>query len=99
MNGDGFDEVVIGAPDDDTSDPSSHATVEGRLYIFSGTDLVSGSYGEADAVAVVNGASKSDGFGQSLLSVDLDSDGMFELIIGETGAAAKKGRIRIWDPW
>ena len=68
-NGDGFDEIVVGAPDDDTSDPASFATTAGALYVYSGASFFAGSVTQNDASARINAAKISDGFGQSLIGV------------------------------
>ena len=98
VNGDGFSEIVVGAPDDDTNDPGSHASVAGELYIFSGAGLTAGAYTSSDANATVKGSSLSDGFAQSLLGVDADGDGDMELLINAPGASSNSGRLQFWDP-
>ena len=55
-NGDGFDEIVVGAPDDDTSDPASFATTAGALYVYSGASFFAGSVTQNDASARINAA-------------------------------------------
>ena len=96
FDGDGFDDLAMGAPDDDTNDPGSHATVTGQVYVFLGSGLGSGSLTDSDADATVTGVSSAGGFGQSLLSMDLDGDGCDDLLVNAPGAQSNQGRVYFW---
>ena len=61
--------------------------------------LFAGSVTQNDASARINAAKISDGFGQSLIGVDPDGDGMMNLLINEPGASSKQGAIRYWELW
>src|SRR4030095_6456944 len=74
FNGDGFDDVIVGAWDNDGGGGRS-----GRAYTFFGP--LAGTIPAADADFIVTGAA-SDELGMSVAAADLDGDGVGDLIIG-----------------
>ena len=74
FNGDGFDDVIVGAWDNDGGGGRS-----GRAYTFFGP--LTGTIPAADADFIVTGAA-SDELGMSVAAADLNGDGVGDLIIG-----------------
>ncbi len=92
FNGDGFDDIAVGAPDDDTDYPSYYASIVGEVYLFFGDEL-GASLSTSDAGSVVSGQGSADAFGQSLLATDLDGDGKDDLIMDAPGYDTDYGRL------
>jgi hypothetical protein len=76
FNGDGFDDVIVGAWDNDGGGGGGRS---GRAYTFFGP--LAGTIAGADADFIVTGA-PSDELGMSVAGRDLDGDGAGDLIIG-----------------
>ena len=87
MNGDGFDDLIVGANSDDPNGLSSGAS----FVVFGKTDgsAVELSDIESDANSggfVINGVSEGDQSGRSVSSAgDVNGDGFDDLIIGANG--------------
>ncbi|MCB9688085.1 MAG: FG-GAP repeat protein [Alphaproteobacteria bacterium] len=79
VNGDGFDDVVVGAPEED------HPSVDaGAVHVFFGSSL--GLSATPDWSAT--GRLPNDGFGWSVSSAgDVDGDGYDDLLVGANGAS------------
>jgi hypothetical protein len=92
FDGDGADDLAIGAPDEDTEAIASYATMPGEVYLFLGATL-SGALAPSDADQTILGTTTADGFGQSLLAVDLDGDGADDLVVTAPGLASRGGRV------
>ena len=76
VDGDGADDLLVGAPyDDDT------ATNAGAAMLYSGADLT-GSLDVDDALAAVWGDGASDQAGTSVSAGDIDGDGTPDLLVG-----------------
>ncbi len=70
VNGDGFDDLIVGAPINDAGGTSA-----GRAYVFSGQT--------GDTLYVFTGEAVSDYFGSSVASAgDVNNDGFDDLIVG-----------------
>jgi len=75
IEGDGIDELLVGAPNDDTV-----AHDAGAAYLFLGP--LSGTMTSADADASFMGAAVDDHAGQGLAFADTDGDGWSEILVG-----------------
>ncbi|MCP4920358.1 MAG: hypothetical protein GY913_25945, partial [Proteobacteria bacterium] len=73
IDGDGYDDLVVGAPGRDT--------VRGSVFVFSGP--VSGtSLAVTGATGRIDGAQVTDRFGDALAGGDTDADGQVDLVVG-----------------
>ena len=84
VNGDGWDDVIIGAPDHHIN---LDAGFEGKVYIFFGGEgrfRLGTTLMLADADVQMNGACNF-ALGSSILAKDLDGDGAAELFVGAPG--------------
>jgi hypothetical protein len=82
LNGDGLDDIAIGAPYADGFVPF-RKNLEGLVYIFFGSEKLVGRLDIArDADVVISGPETHDYAGASLVIADLNGDGLDELIIG-----------------
>ncbi len=96
LDGDGVDELLIGAPE--TADDNADAGAgPGAVYVLTAEALV----GAVDADAVghrLGGESDRDGLGGGLLAADLDLDGIDELVVAAPDAGAeRRGRLYFLD--
>ncbi|NOY26128.1 MAG: hypothetical protein GXP62_09675 [Oligoflexia bacterium] len=97
FNGDGADDLVIGAPDaSSASYISYYANQPGAAYIFDGTTL-SGTLGSTDASYTMVSDS-IDGAGFNVNGADFDGDGTDELIVSAPGYASSAGRVWVFNP-
>lgn len=78
VNGDGHDDLLVGAPGDRASD-----AVAGRAYLFTGP--LRGEITTVDAAWVFYGTQPGDETGSGLASGDFDGDGEVDLLIGRRG--------------
>ncbi|MGQ0554016.1 MAG: integrin alpha [Planctomycetota bacterium] len=86
VNGDGFDDVVVGSP------PSASASlsldVTGYVYVLCGRT--------GATVCVWGGGTDYERFGQSLMGVgDVDSDGIDDVVVGFAGSGRLPGAFRV----
>ncbi|MBE9060590.1 FG-GAP repeat protein [cf. Phormidesmis sp. LEGE 11477] len=83
INGDGFDDLIIGAP---AADPNGENS--GQSYVVFGSDAGFGATLDLSSLDgsngfVINGIGVDDGFGRSVSSAgDVNDDGFDDLIIG-----------------
>ncbi len=104
VNGDGYDDVLVGAYDSDLGGASS-----GAVYLVSGP--LAGDYSLSDAQATLIGEAAGDLAGYAVAPAgDLDGDGVMDLLIGaydedSSGSAAGAvyllegpltGNVRLW---
>jgi hypothetical protein len=89
VNGDGYDDVLIGAPS--YGHPS-----RGRAYVYPGSsDGI-----QENPVWVADGAQDDSDFGKSLTSLgDMNGDGYDDIAVGEPGYASGWGRFLIYYGW
>ena len=79
FNGDGKDDVIVGAPLDD----NNSASASGSAFIFFG-GITGTKRADADADVILNGQSAGDRFGGSVLhqAGDFNGDGKDDVIVG-----------------
>ncbi|MBK9369441.1 MAG: FG-GAP repeat protein [Deltaproteobacteria bacterium] len=89
LDGDGLSELVIGAPEADSSS-GTHGVGEVRVLLSGGA--LSGGGAEVaytDADITIQGAARGDYFGEQILATgDMDGDGLPELVVLAPGAGA-----------
>lgn len=84
-NSDGFDDIVIGAPNYDVS--------QGRAYLFHGS---SKSSMNADPDMIFNGEVEQSNYGFQEVCGDIDGDNMNDMVIGAMGSEQQIGRVYIY---
>jgi hypothetical protein len=85
FNGDGKDDLAIGIRDEDVGlivDAGAVQVLYGSSKGLSGTSPIANQFWTQDSTNVNDVAEKSNGFGQSLSSGDLNGDGKDDLAIG-----------------
>ncbi len=90
VNGDGYDDVIVGAYFD--------ASQTGKAYVWHGssTGLASGS-DAGDADWSIAGEGTSDYFGWSVASAgDVNGDGYDDVIVGASFDASYTGKAYVW---
>ena len=85
-NGDGYDEVVIGAPYEDS--------YRGNVYIVNGPVSADATL-SSDADATLNGPSSGYG-GYTLAACDIDGDGNGDVVAGAPATGSYKGKIYLF---
>ena len=86
LNGDGQDDLALGAPYESVvlQPDVVPTTYVGRVYVYFGP-LDSSSLSADDADVVIEGDRQQGGLGGGLLILDLDGDGDQELYVGQPG--------------
>ena len=95
VNADGYDDIAIAAPYDDTN-----ASNAGAVYIVYGSaSALSGSQSLGDADEVVYGASyySNLGYNSSIGGGDIDGDGAAEFVIGEGSYYGPSGTLYVYN--
>ncbi|UOG30921.1 Ig-like domain-containing protein [Leptospira noguchii] len=92
VNGDGFADVIVGAPPDVVG-----GAPVGRVYIFhsSGTTGVTASF-SGFANNTLTGNLNADRFGDALTTGDINGDGYTDVVVGAPGYNALMGRIYVF---
>lgn len=93
VDGDGTDDVLVGAPPADGEAPGG-----GRVYVFYGSDLGSpGTRSAASADLVLRGTVSNGQMGKVVgLAEDMDGDGRAEVLVGSPTANGDAGLLRLW---
>jgi hypothetical protein len=90
LDGDGRDEVLIGAPSAGLVGPAGEGgQPRGEVYIVTAPDAPGGELDladDGDRVTRLRGAGDADGFGFYLAAADIDADGQDDAIIGARDA-------------
>jgi len=87
VNGDGYDDIIVGAPNNDAG-----GTNAGRAYIYYGGP---GMNNIADVI--LTGAAAGDNFGVSVSTAgDVNGDGYSDVIVGASGFNSNIGRAYIY---
>ena len=84
VDGDGADELLVGARGDDSGPEKG-----GAAYLYWGP--VSSGGGPSDATATFYAYDNQDDLGASALTADLDGDGFLEVVLGAPGANVTGG--------
>jgi MYXO-CTERM domain-containing protein len=86
IDGDGYADLVVGAPGGD-----SGGTDSGTVYILNGRASFAGSYAYTSASSALYGVSSGDKLGMAVASGDVDGDGQDDVLAGapanDAGAA------------
>ncbi len=94
VDGDGYGDLLSGAPGVDTSGVDS-----GALYLYFGGTIPSGFQSFPTVAITINGASATDGFGTRVVTGDMDGDGASEFVVGAPNndtSATNAGRVFIF---
>ncbi|MDQ0463376.1 Ca2+-binding RTX toxin-like protein [Caulobacter ginsengisoli] len=94
VNGDGFDDLLIGNPKD-----SAHGANSGALWVFYGGPSFSAieTLSTANALKFEGGVA-GDGIGVSADVADVNGDGVADLLIGGV-TATRNGMYVVYGPW
>lgn len=86
LNGDGYDDLVIGAPGEDVGPEGSEFVDAGALYVVrggpGGLDLGGAAYWTLNSMLSQAVVADGDGFATALAACDADGDGYLELAVG-----------------
>ncbi len=92
INGDGYDDILVGAPLDDAGSAGSD---RGRVYLYAGSPSPNGA-----ADAAYGGTETGGRFGSSVAAIgDYDGDGWFDFAVGapfEAGGGTQRGRVHVF---
>ena len=98
LDGDGADDIVLGADGDDSAYSNS-----GTVFVFSWSSSWGGSFDEGDARATFSGSQADGYFGSGGAGgADLDGDGLEDVALGESqndSGASNAGAVWIIPGW
>ncbi|MEM3396647.1 MAG: hypothetical protein QW620_03225 [Thermoplasmata archaeon] len=95
LNNDGYDDVVIGAPYNNSSDGSKPGC--GAVFIFLGKPYFDVWNDTVNATVTIWGATAGDHFGWSVANgSDLNGDGVYDLIVGAPDNSSSKGSVYVF---
>lgn len=96
INGDGFEDLIIGSPESD----ANSKTGSGKVFVVFGSDegiRASTNLSTLDGTTgfVINGTEANDNIGNSVSSGDIDGDGFDDIIFGAEGADSNTGEVYV----
>jgi hypothetical protein len=97
LDGDGADEVIVGAPDTAQGSYAYYVDEPGEVSVFDGSLLGGGAALQTSGGDLMLSSTENDGFGITLASGDTDGDGRVELLVGASVADGAKGRLFLFD--
>ncbi|WP_255150451.1 integrin alpha [Halorarius halobius] len=86
FDGDGVDDIAVGAPRNDSAGRNA-----GRVYLLRGGNLTGNVTLPAAADAIVDGASRLDRAGYAVAAVDAPTEGADRLLVGAPGNDSRTG--------
>lgn len=90
VNFDGFDDIVIGAPGNNSN--------SGSIYIILGNDPIPDFLNASDSDVIITGESAGDKFGSSVsIAGDVNFDGFDDVIVGSPGFFSETGYAYIFQ--
>jgi hypothetical protein len=94
LNGDSYDDLIIGAPGNDLGGLDA-----GAVYIFYGnTTMNMADINATDADIIITGSFSYDRFGWDVANVgDVDGDNVDDIIVGAPGALNNQGRAYVFS--
>jgi hypothetical protein len=97
LDGDGADDVVVGAPDTNQGNYAYYVDEPGEVSVFSGALLVGGASLRTSDADLSLTSTENDAFGIGLMAGDTDGDGSAELLVGASVADGARGRVFLFD--
>ncbi|MEE9150852.1 MAG: integrin alpha, partial [Thermoplasmata archaeon] len=89
VNGDGYDDIIVGAPGNDSE--------RGRAYIFFGGPWFTGAFSADDANVTINGSAQGDRFGWDVSGAgNMNNDAFDDVIVGAPGNNSDTGAVYIF---
>ena len=82
FNGDGYDDLAVGAPDEDIDDVVAAGAVNVIYGSVNGLSAYGNQIWHQDIAGILGVAELGDNFGRSLAAGDFNNDGFFDLAIG-----------------
>jgi len=94
LNLDGFDDVIVSAPNYDSA-----GTLRGRVYVFHGLDTVGNFFiSRENADLILTGEGPEDYFGFSVAGgVDVSGDGVPDIIVGAPELNVDTGYVHVYS--
>lgn len=105
LDGDGYEDLVIGAPGEDVGAEGSEFVDAGAIYVLrggvGGLDVGGAHYWTENGMLVQTAVADGDGFGTALAAGDSDQDGDLELAVGcpfKTASGVPQAGLVIFMP-